>query len=198
MRNENCKPTAKNGLSHTTATLKTVLQLHSNAHNPRATQAESIGAWKANYHITTNRLRVDGTSGDCMAQPLCLSTATHRELLRTMSSFGIPLRWRLHKHFRQPMPVYGHPYRSKVFQSVPIASGPATEHHQKALLPILYTLQVFIHIYEILWVFFRLNILSSSSLSLHKIQSSHLITLVILCWIFFRITYPDLLGALVK
>lgn len=46
------------------------------------------------------------------------------------NSSGIPLRWRFQNHFRQPMPVYGHPDRNKVlpdverephvFQSVPM------------------------------------------------------------------------------
>lgn len=95
MKNKNYKPTAKNGLLHTTAILQTVLELHSNAHNPRGTQADSIGAWRQiipewwtgwmgplvivqpNPSAQTGPPRVN-CPGPCP------------------NSFGIPLRWTLH------------------------------------------------------------------------------------------------------
>jgi len=94
-----------------------------------------------NWPITTGWLRVEGASGGYLVQPSLLNQG-HLQLVAQDSvcmAFKHLQGWRLHSHSGQPVPVLGHPHsenvfsdtqrEAPVFQFVPFASGPVTEHH---------------------------------------------------------------------
>lgn len=132
-----------------------VLELHSNAHNPRATQADSIGAWRQIIPEWWTGWGWIGPLAIVQSDPSAQAGLPRVNCPRPCpNSFGIPLRWRL--HFRQPVPVCGHPHRNRMLPDVEkephvLQSVPMDCHwtpSKRAWLPLLHTLQVFAHIYR--------------------------------------------------